>query len=265
MNSKRVGSHRVQPRFRLRSAATVWLAALCLSASLTATGYAGSGVPKSVALVSADGKGVKHGPAPSASAAGDASRSGVTDGGGAASSGGAVTATTPQGLLELLSKLLPPGEITGAYQLDGPSIALYVRYTRGNYHSYVWFSVAQVDSEVMKRAGCADMSQVARCTVLPDGAVTRLIGEGSCTSPIQSTMLRPDRVFVMMTVNLCAGYRLPPYPPQPGAIAGSPLRPAEIALLTADDQWNVTMRPELVEAGRRDFPTLRKATLADLL
>lgn len=267
MNGTRVASrHRTPPRFRARSAA-VWLAMLGLSAALTTTGYASGGVPKSVALSAAE-QGVKHRSGPSTSATGVPVH-GPSPGGAATEGGGAggesLVPTTAQGLLELLSRLLPSGEITGAYQLDGPAIALAFRFTRGGQNDYISFSVAEVDSEVMKRNGCAEFAEAAKCTVLANGATVRMFGDGTCASPIRSTMQRLDRVLVMMTVSLCGYLRFPPVPSPHRPTVGGGLKTVEIELLTADDQWGVTMRPDLVAAGREHYPTLRRATLADQL
>lgn len=260
VNGRRGGSrHRTPPRLRLRPAAVVWLAAVCLGASLVIIGYANGGGPRPVSLAAVTGVVVAPGPGPS--------------GGGEAASVGTASgepvATTPAVLLELLSRLLPSGEITGAYEINTAGVGVSFRFTRGGRHTYVTFSVWQRDvSTSVPRPGCTDAVQAPRCTVMANGSVMRLFGDFNCGSPLRLTMSRSDNLVVLMDANPCGSLRFPPYSgnSDPEDLSkGGVLTPVEMELVAADDQWSMAMRPELAEAGNRHFPGVRKATDAEVL
>lgn len=162
---------------------------------------------------------------------------------------------TPGALLELLVRLLPPGQVSAPSRIAGAGRHVFLRFTRGGTDSYVTVGLSATDPGTPGR-GCAAPPAGARCTVLPNGAVVLLHGDTGCASRTRAQVHRRDGVLVEVTVGTCTSHRLPARPAVP-PVAGAgrgPLGPQEAQLIAADDLWGTFLRPEFVAAGNRHHP-----------
>lgn len=171
---------------------------------------------------------------------------------------------TAEGNLELLARLLPPDGKATYVSRPRPDDGLHeviMAFDRGGTRSHIFVAVSKSDKPPPSPQGCDDEgNRYSHCSVLSNGAVTLLSGGQKCDLGSWVRVHRLDGTSVELSWVECAFYDLP-QPSGPlltdkvGQHLGQ-LSPSEAQLIAADEQWNVVMPAEIVEAGRRHYPNV---------
>jgi hypothetical protein len=153
---------------------------------------------------------------------------------------------TPQGMVELLSQLLPPGRRTAAGKVSDGSLMVALNLDRGRGVGMVRVSV---QSGPASAPGCHDG---ATCRTLPDNSfVENRDFPDNCIEYRTVLLVRPDGIAVFIMMPSCLSWNGKTNPP------GQVVLSVDEAIAIADDpRWGTEMPRSLVEAGQQDYPQL---------
>lgn len=238
----RHGLHRAPAAGRRVTAWTALLSAIVVAVSAGAAGY-----------LDLDGR-TSHRAEPSTGqAGGGVSPSAPVD---PAATGRRPVAATPGALLALLSELLPPGKMSEPAAHRGREMVVDVRFDRGAGKGRVRVVLGpDLEPEQLVARACTVNQIREECRLLSDGIVVHLrVGRG-CLQDHVTDMERPDGTQLRIEVGTCVDGRRPPRKPS-GPAPPDVLSPEEAQLISVDRRWGWLMDPDLVAAGRRDFPKL---------
>lgn len=163
--------------------------------------------------------------------------------------------TTPEGMLQLLSELLPDGE-THAYAVHrGRDLEAELDFYRGRGQGQIRVVLGPNLTPAQRaRRACTQAQARQECGLLPDGSIIHLWLGVSCLQNTISQVERVDGTQVRVEVGNCTVDTSPSSGgPKPGAGPPDVLSVGEAQLIAADDRWSRTMDPDLVDRGRREF------------
>jgi hypothetical protein len=172
--------------------------------------------------------------------------------GGTSSSSVAAAATTTvnatnQGMLELLSHLLPQGRRSEPAVPTSGGLMVAMNLDRGQGVGMVRVRLVSGLMPVPSSNGCP---KTWTCRTLPDGNVVMILSlPDNCIQHQYVLVRRPDHVGVEVTSASCLSWNGRTNPP------GKVVLSVDEAVAIGDNpQWGLQMSKDLVDAGQRDFP-----------
>lgn len=175
-------------------------------------------------------------------------------------------AATTEAVAHLLVELLPPGKVEWVYREENP-LSAYAAFTRNGIATFIRIGLRPIearppgdpllrDPDQVTVRSCTEVTDADQCTTLPSGAVVRFYENRSCQDHISVLVDRPGFRLELLAGS-CSDENVP-IPANTGdeTKPRTVLNPAEAALIAGNDEWGLTMRPELVAAGRKDYPAL---------
>jgi hypothetical protein len=185
----------------------------------------------------------------------------------AATAGKRVKAT-PEGLLELLTRTLPPGK-TSHYAASAQGLTVQAYLDAGRGPGVIQLSVgrdgefdSQARADADLRAGCA-AKQSKTCRIADDLKVGPVVAEPSgvryqvvtiSDNCIENTMVsvrQPSGTWLRFTLPTCLAWDGRQNKPSPAA-----LTVPQAVRVGSDPRWGATLDPGLVAAGAKHFPHL---------
>jgi hypothetical protein len=157
-----------------------------------------------------------------------------------------VKATT-QGMLELLSHLLPKGTRSTPAQASDGSLFVGLNLDRGHGVGMVRLSV--VSGHPVDGTHCPSGST---CRTLPDGNFAEMIDlPENCIERHVVFLRRKDGIIVAIQMSSCLSWNGTTNPPSQVVLSDE-----EAIAIAADPRWGTEMVKSLVDGGQRDFPHL---------
>lgn len=162
---------------------------------------------------------------------------------------------TPEGMLQLLTELLPDGKTHDYAVHAGRDLEAELYFDRGQARGRIRVVLGpSLTPEQRASRSCTQEDLQQECGLLPDGALIHLKAGASCLQDMISEVNRPDGSQVRVEIGNCTvDRRRPSGQPDAGSAPPQILSLGEAQLLAADDRWNRKMSPDLVEAGRQKF------------
>jgi hypothetical protein len=154
---------------------------------------------------------------------------------------------TPAAMLELLTRLLPPGRTSEARKASDNSTFVQIYLDRGQGPGMIRLLMTWGHGT----GGPCEPSMT--CYPVPGGGTLTVTGiTGNCIQEDLVEYSRPDGVFIMLNLASCLMWDGTANRPGPKALTTQ-----EAVDLVMDPRWGQTMPKEIVDSGAARFPNLR--------